>query len=244
MTAATTWLMAYGAGHLDNPYYFIMIGLVPVVNAIFDFGSIGLTRWALRSGLKKVGINTIVYSMFDLIAALLIFVMLGCFSIAVFHFVNEVAASVPSSSGVPVIDLDSHPNRNIFHSLASDPERHWWLYVTFLSTLLPTFVHASVAVWAAGPSLLSSSLRTKVKEGFSQAPRTLADECAKVLPIAIWTTFSVVFPILFLAFSLEVLSDHYCTIGIHILNFFVYFFRVLTGDHASVALLNPMDVCL
>lgn len=244
VTVMAVVLMAYGAGYLDNPYYFIMLGILPVVNATFDFGSIGLTRWALRSGLTEVGKKTLLFSGFDLVAAIMIFIGLGCFFILVFHLVNFVALNVPLTTGIAVVNLNNGQEDNIFHQLAAEPERYWWLYATLLTTLLPTLVHACVAIWALGPTLLRDQSRVAFAERFKLAPTTVGEECARVYPLAFWATFALVGPAFFMLFWYGALADNSCHIGIEMINVFVRFFHVLTRNAEAVALLDVAAFCV
>lgn len=237
------WIMSYGAGYLDNPYYFIVLGILPTVNAVFDFTSIGLTRWALRCGLLEVGRKTLLFSAFDLIAALLIFLGLGCFCVSVFHLVNLIALNVPLTTGVLVINLYNSQTDNLFHQISAHPDRYVWLYLTFLTTLLPTLLHACVAIWALGPSLLSEHARWSAAQRFRRASETVGDKVVQILPLAIWTTAATSGPLLLILSGISVLSNYSCQIGYELMNVFIRFLHVLTGNPKAVEFLDAHLLC-
>lgn len=236
-------LMAYGAGHLDNPYHFILLGLLPVVNAIFDFFSIGITRWALRAGLKKVGWRTLLFSLLDLGSALLTFLALGCFTIAVFHLFNVIAVNVPGSTGKLIVNLYTNSTDNIFYQIAQDPGQFVWLYATFVTTLVPTFIHAAMAIWALGPSVLSGRFGEHNTELFPTPPKTFAKDLAIVMPISAWTSFALLTPFFLAVFGVSAIVQNWCGIGTSLLNFFIWFLQQLTIEGQRVDFVSTALVC-
>ena len=48
----------------------LFLALLPLLNAVFDFFSIGLTRYLLRKGARKAGAQTIGFALLDLISGL------------------------------------------------------------------------------------------------------------------------------------------------------------------------------
>lgn len=220
----TVAAMALSVAFIERPDYFIVLGLIPIINAIFDFFSIGLTRWALRSGLKAVGMNTIFYSVLDLFAALLIFLALGCSFIVVFHFVNGVAEWVSPDQTSKVLDF-----RQKFQQISLRGDAYLWLYWSFLTTLIPTLFHASVAVWAIGPALLPESVRKNWIAQISDWSSELGGQLTIVLPIALWSSFSILSPILLTLVTIKYLYSHSCEWGTPLLEFFASFYRFIGG---------------
>lgn len=120
--AATTWL--------------IFFGVMPLVNAVFDYFSMGLTRWLLRLGARHPG-WAIVCGLGDLAAALAAFVALGFALIAAIHGMNALA-------GAPLLDLQT-----LFADLREGRwQQYWWLYLIIFSTVVPTLLHAAACVWS------------------------------------------------------------------------------------------------
>lgn len=108
----------------------LFLCLLPVLNAAADFASAGLTRWWLRAGLRR---NLMGHAIRDAAAALGILIALGCGFIATIRWVRP-------QNGAPLLDLQA-----LFVDLHASPTEYYWLYFCFLSTLMPTLLHLSVA---------------------------------------------------------------------------------------------------
>ena len=127
----------FGAGQLSR-VVFVMLTfcLLPLVNAVFDFASVGLTRYLLRLGLEQK--RAAWPAVLDGLGGIAIFFALGCTLIAFVTFV------VPAD-GVPLVEL-----KQLFADMRRAPGDYIWLMVTLFSTLIPTLLHLSVAVLTLG----------------------------------------------------------------------------------------------
>ena len=127
----------FGAGQRSR-VVFVMLTfcLLPLVNAVFEFASVGLTRYLLRLGLEQK--RAAWRAVLDGLGGIAIFFALGCTLIAFVTFV------VPAD-GVPLVDLTQ-----LFADMRRAPGDYIWLMVTLFSTLLPTLLHLSVAVLTLG----------------------------------------------------------------------------------------------
>ena len=127
----------FGAGQRNQAVFFVLtLALLPLVNAVFDFASVGLTRYLLRLGLEQK--RAARRAVLDGLGGIAIFFALGCTLIAFVTFV------VPAD-GVPLVDL-----KQLFADLRRAPGDYIWLMVTLFSTLIPTLLHLSVAVLTLG----------------------------------------------------------------------------------------------
>ena len=237
-------LLAYGAGYLETwRSYYLYIGLIPIVNAVFDFASIGLTRWALRRGLQKIGAKTIAYSLLDLVVALLIFLSLGCFTIVVLDAVNQMAASIAPPGSDQVVNLNPEIGPNIFQQISEYPAHHTWLYLAFLTTLLPTLCHASIAVFAIGPTVLSVSARKRWSVWYMNASENLFDEILRIVPISAWASFAITAPVFLLVFGFNAIFESQCEWGHELMNVFISFLHALIPNPEDVPLFNVYEAC-
>ena len=127
----------FGAGQRSR-VVFVMLTfcLLPLVNAVFDFASVGLTRYLLRLGLEQK--RAAWRAVLDGLGGIAIFFALGCTLIAFVTFV------VPAD-GVPLVDLTQ-----LFTDLRRAPGDYIWLMIKLFSSLLPTLLHLSVAVLTLG----------------------------------------------------------------------------------------------
>jgi hypothetical protein len=127
----------FGAGQRNQAVFFMLtMGLLPLVNAVFDFASVGLTRYLLRLGLEQK--RAAWRAVLDGLGGIAIFFALGCTLIAFVTFV------VPAD-GVPLVDLTQ-----LFADMRRAQGDYIWLMVTLFSTLIPTLLHLSVAVLTLG----------------------------------------------------------------------------------------------
>ncbi|MDC0860461.1 hypothetical protein OAP54_02280 [Planktomarina temperata] len=127
----------FGAGQRNQAVFFMLtMGLLPLVNAVFDFASVGLTRYLLRLGLEQK--RAAWRAVLDGLGGIAIFFALGCTLIAFVTFV------VPAD-GVPLVDLTQ-----LFADMRRAPGDYIWLMVKLFSTLIPTLLHLSVAVLTLG----------------------------------------------------------------------------------------------
>ncbi|MEM1378120.1 MAG: hypothetical protein AAGG69_12110 [Pseudomonadota bacterium] len=113
-------------------YIVLFLGVFPLLNAVADFASIGLTRHLLRQGLERL---TWVNALKDFALGLGIFALLGCASITYLHLVR------PGDSE-PLLNL-----ADLFESLDNTPEDNWWLFVMLFTTLIPTLLHAMIGLF-------------------------------------------------------------------------------------------------
>ena len=112
--------------------------ILPVLNGVSDFASIGLTRFCLRQGLNG---RAIVWGIVDVVGGFVIFAILGVSIIAYVHYVQTPIG--------PLITLET-----LFDGLHSTPREYIWVMVMFGSTLLPTLLHFILILIAGGYLLI------------------------------------------------------------------------------------------
>jgi hypothetical protein len=120
--------------------YFIFLAVFPLINAGFDFLSIGLTRFFLQRSVQ--GGWAVFWSVLDVILAAILFALLVMALIGALHGLNLL-------SGGCVFDFEG-----FFKDVAEGNATVIWAYVMIFSTLLPTLAHAGLAVLTAGFSIL------------------------------------------------------------------------------------------
>lgn len=140
---------------------FLLLGFLPLVNALADFLSTGLTRALLRIGTQHGQILAI-WSGVDLAAGTAVFFALGCAMIGTVRLVAALGG--PVLIDLPLM-LGDYATPG---SLRNDPHAYWWLYATFLSTLLPTFLHLVLGVFSL-PFFTPRWLRYRIAGGLERA---------------------------------------------------------------------------
>ncbi|MEM8553648.1 MAG: hypothetical protein AAGF71_02360 [Pseudomonadota bacterium] len=114
----------------DTASLILFLALFPLVNAIFDYLSLGLTRFTLRRSLSSSWHVAIFWYVVDLVFALVAFVVLIIALMLGVHILNIAA-------GIPLLDLGQ------FFADIDDPAKDMtWAYLMVFSTLLPTVAHA------------------------------------------------------------------------------------------------------
>ena len=168
----------FGAGQRNQAVFFMLtMGVLPLVNAVFDFASVGLTRYLLRLGLEQK--RAAWPAVLDGLDGIAIFFALGCTLIAFVTFV------VPAD-GVPLVDLTQ-----LFADMRRAPGDYIWLMVTLFSTLIPTLLHLSVAVLTLGlqyPAPLRNFVAGLLERGEQSGQAALLSGiciCA-MITIALW----------------------------------------------------------
>jgi hypothetical protein len=113
----------------------LFFGLLPLLNAPFDWASLGLTRALLRRGLELGGWWPYALALADAALAAVIIAALAIVMVVGVQFFDGMAEH---GGGAPVLPLDALFNGIVAHPSA--PE-YWWLYALLLSTMIPSLVN-------------------------------------------------------------------------------------------------------
>lgn len=129
--------------------WLLFLGVLPLLNGVFDWLSIGVTRWCLRRGVRS-GRSALIWGGADLGVALLLFTGLGFSLILTVHAMNSVAA-------VPLLDL-----QGLFDDLRREETRgdYIWLYAMIFSTVVPTGLHLALSAFSLIAMIPGSWRRT------------------------------------------------------------------------------------
>lgn len=181
--AAALFIIGLITGLEFNPrVYGLFIGLtvLPLVNAPFDWASIGLTRTLLRKNLSTASTKRrFIYSSFDLIGASLLVILLSIALILTFELINFIGLSVGRAQ--PIVDLAA-----LLADISQNPyeARHFWIYFVLCSTLIPTLLHLGICM----ASLLTTQL-SPLRKWLQDAMDNRLDEGRSIkLQIAFWLT--------------------------------------------------------
>jgi hypothetical protein len=138
----------------------LFLGLLTLLNAPFDWVSLGLTRALLRRGLELGGWWPYALALVDAGLAAVVIAALGLTMVVGVQAFDGLAVH---GGGTPILPLE--PLFNGIGSHPSSPE-YWWLYALLLSTMIPSLVNLVIG----GTSLvhgvpgLSSLLLRKIPE--------------------------------------------------------------------------------
>jgi hypothetical protein len=116
---------------------FLFFGVLTLINAPFDWLSIGLTRALLRRGVEAEGFAPVWLALLDLVFATLLIVVLAIVTVVAVDLFEVVGRS-------KFIDV-----AGVLDALADPVQRrdtqYWWIYATLFSTLIPSVLNMTVA---------------------------------------------------------------------------------------------------
>jgi hypothetical protein len=135
----------------------LFLGLLTLLNAPFDWVSLGLTRALLRRGLELGGWWPYLLALVD---ALLAGIIIAVLALTMVMGVQAFDALAVHGGGKPVLPLTP-----LFDGLATHPEapEYWWIYALLLSTMIPSLVNLVIggtALTRTAPGLPSLLLRS------------------------------------------------------------------------------------
>jgi len=122
----------------------LFLGLLTLLNAPFDWASLGLTRALLRRGLELGGWWPYALAIVDAALAAVIIAALALTMVIGIQAFDELAEH---TGGAPILPLDG-----LFNGIATHPTapEYWWIYALLLSTMIPSLVNLVIG----GASLL------------------------------------------------------------------------------------------
>jgi hypothetical protein len=177
----------------------VFLALLPLVNACFDFVSIGTTRWLVRVGTERRR-WALVLALGDVAAAAVFFTALGCTLIAVLHGLNQLA------------DPDLLDLQGLFDGVRAAPGQYWWLYATIFTTLVPTFLHVAVA-GASAIAWLPQAWKRPLLRHVEGATEWAGHRWIATLALAAIATLAILVPLFLAAGGALLLYHFYPEIG-------------------------------
>jgi hypothetical protein len=124
----------------------MFLGLLTMINAPFDWASLGLTRALLRRGLELGGWWPFSLALVDAIAAAFTIALLAITMVISVEMFDHLAEHT-GGADARVLPLDK-----LFDGIAAQPSapEYWWVYALLLSTMIPSLLNLMIG----GASLL------------------------------------------------------------------------------------------
>lgn len=120
--------------------FLLFLGLLTLLNAPFDWLSLGLTRALLRRGLELGGLWPYVLALADAVLAAAVITVLGTVCVlGVQTFATVAVATGGEDAGI----LDVEDLLAGIHDRPADPE-FWWVYAMLFSTMIPSLVNLAI----------------------------------------------------------------------------------------------------
>jgi hypothetical protein len=116
----------------------LFVGLLTLLNAPFDWASLGLTRALLRRGLELGGWWPYLLALVDAALAGAIIALLALTLVIGVQAFDELAVH---GGGNPVLPLDT-----LFDGIAKNPAapEYWWAYALLLSSMIPSIINLAI----------------------------------------------------------------------------------------------------
>jgi hypothetical protein len=157
---AAVWLSSLPIWQILGPLL-LFLGLLTLLNAPFDWFSLGLTRALLRRGLELGGWAPYFLALLDAALAAGVIVAL---TLAMVIGVQFFDAAGVHGGGKAVLPLDA-----LFNGIAANPwaPEYWWIYVLLVSTMIPSLVNLVIGGIALvrGLPILPGRLLRSIPEG-------------------------------------------------------------------------------
>ena len=178
--AAPLGLAGNAAWDLTGPLL-LFFGLLTLINAPFDWLSLGLTRGLLRLGLARRGAWPWWLALLD---AFLATVLVGLLSAAMVLGIQAFDAMAVRGGGQAVLPL--HTLLADMQARPAEPE-FWWIYALLLSTLLPSAANAVVGCtsWLRSWPWLNDRLLRQMPDRVGHKAETLV---YRRISVAAWLT--------------------------------------------------------
>lgn len=122
-------------------------GLLSLINAPFNWASIGMTRALLRRGLELGGMWPYFLALADAILAALIVGLLALTMVITVQTFNDLATQ---GDGAPFMPLDQ-----LLDGFGQNPAapKYWWIYALLLASMIPSLINLMIG----GASLISGA---------------------------------------------------------------------------------------
>jgi len=131
---AGAWLSPLRIWQMLGPLL-LFLGLLTLLNAPFDWFSVGLTRALLRRGLELGGWWPYLLALVD---AALAAVIIAALALTMLIGVQAFDALAVSGGGTPILPLEP-----LLGGIATNPSapEYWWIYALLLSTMIPSLAN-------------------------------------------------------------------------------------------------------
>ncbi|MGH6839792.1 MAG: hypothetical protein ACREDT_13540 [Methylocella sp.] len=118
----------------------LFLGLLTLLDAPFDWASLGLTRALMRRGLELGGWWPYAYACFDALLAAVIDALLALTMVIGVQAFDELAVHGGGKKAM-LLPLDK-----LFDGIAKNPTapEYWWAYALLLSTMIPSLVNLAI----------------------------------------------------------------------------------------------------
>jgi hypothetical protein len=157
---AASWLSSLEIWQILGPLL-LFLGFLTLLNAPFDWASLGLTRALLRRGLE---LGKWWPYWLGIVDAALAAVIVAVLAIAMVIGVQAFDGFTVHGGGAPVLPLGG-----LFDGIATHPTapEYWWLYALLLATMIPSLFNLVIGGTSLlrGIPVLSSLLLRSIPEG-------------------------------------------------------------------------------
>lgn len=147
--SASYGLSSFGDWTISGPIL-LFLGLFSLINAPFDWASLGVTRALLRRGIELGGWWPYGLALVDAVLAVAIIALLSAtmvLGVQAFDHVAVLGGGAPVLCLQPSLDAHIPCPRPLFDGIAvqSAAPEYWWVYMMLLSTMIPSLVNLAIS---------------------------------------------------------------------------------------------------
>jgi hypothetical protein len=131
------WVWREGVGPI-----LLFLGLLTLINAPFDWLSLGLTRLLLRWGIEVGGPAPWILALVDALVASLLLILLALAMVSATDLFNHLAERGGGDKARILPKMQDY--LSMLRDSPRDP-KFWWIYATLFSTMLPSIANLFIA---------------------------------------------------------------------------------------------------
>jgi hypothetical protein len=164
----------------------VFLGFLPIINAFFDYLSIGLTRYLLQKSLQSRFPTFLGFV--DAVGAALFFLLLKASLLTLFVLLQN-------TNGEPLLPLLGE--QGLLKQIEQQPHDFYWLYFVLFSTLIPTIFHLNLACFSLAVTSFAG-LRRWLKglaERLHQPNEDWIKTVVAFLQLVLFSTVTIVVPL-------------------------------------------------
>jgi hypothetical protein len=164
-TSAGVVMVSGSDEDLSGLLLLLFFAVLPVLNALFDWFSLGVTRFLLRRGQVRGASAALGYAALDLVIAFFVLIILTAVCVMAVTGMNVLV-------GQTVFDITALLNQLDEPATRFAPNT-WWVYVTVFTTLLPSLCNVALGILALGRAGMGGLNRWVVDHALPESPTAL-----------------------------------------------------------------------
>jgi hypothetical protein len=228
----SVWVFQFSSPGFGIGYIGLTAFLFPLANYPLDVASVVVTRWAIRKGIRRVGCQTVFWSMIDALFAVILFVILAVIFVSLLklsmcsvygaaetiygpsqgELIVRTDAGIEYISRQKCVNLFATNEIVLFTGIREHLTENAWLLAGLSTTLVPTFIHYCLAMASIGAFFYPKKLKRKLIGLIERSEESYFSSLAARSIISGVSTVAIVAPIFLFIVVVGFVSTQYLTI--------------------------------